>query len=403
MGIIPHKRSVIVSTGLLSLLCFFNSDSFGQLKWNSCGTLPEVGEAYFSIAYGNGRFVATGQLGTIVASPDSIDWFGRAADIPDILLWSVSFGNGIFLTAGSNKILTSPDGVSWTSQTVETGDYLIAATCGNGTSVAVGTRGTIFTSTNGKEWADRSPENEPADFYSICNGNGLFVAVNIDATDEQKSSFYFSTDGLLWSKTEKCTSTLWQVTFGNGLFVAVGDSGTVMTSPDGARWRRQLTGTSNRLISVAFGNNRFVAAGDGGTILRSPDGYAWTDCSPKVKSDFYSVTCGNDRFVAIGEGGAVYITSVETAIVDRMSGSVSSAIHTVKFNFGGTMVRFPLGNRFTGGDIDIGLFSIAGKRVFTTRLKRTEGEMKAPIAPGMYVLTLACGGKRMSMPVTVAR
>ncbi|MBN1307406.1 MAG: hypothetical protein JXA18_05790 [Chitinispirillaceae bacterium] len=403
MGIIPDKWSVIASVGLPLLVCLFNSNSFGQLKWSSGGFLPEAGEAYFSIAYGNGRYVATGQFGTIVASLDSIDWFDRAADIPEMLLWTVSFGNGIFLTAGSDKILTSSDGVSWTSQTVETGDYLLATAFGNGAYVAVGTRGTIVTSTNGKEWIDRSPENETADFYSICHGNNIFVAVNIDATNGYKSSFYYSTDGYSWSETEPFPSTLWQVSFGNGFFVAVGDSGTVMTSTDGVQWSLQSTGTSSRLMSVAFGSRRFVAAGEGGSILSSPDGHAWFDCSPGVDVEFQSVTFGSDRFVAIGESGAVYFASVTPAFVGRQAGNVSTDANTVKFNFGGTTVLFPPGNGFTEAIIDMELFSIAGKRVFAAHCPRSEGEMNVSIPTGMYVLTLACGGKRISMPVTVTR
>jgi hypothetical protein len=35
------------------------------------------------------------------------------------------------------------------------------------------------------------------------------------------------------------------VTYGNGLFVAVGDGGTILTSPDGVTWTAQTSGTSN--------------------------------------------------------------------------------------------------------------------------------------------------------------
>ena len=34
------------------------------------------------------------------------------------------------------------------------------------------------------------------------------------------------------------------------------------------------------LSSIAFGNNIFVAVGDNGTILTSPDGITWSDTSP---------------------------------------------------------------------------------------------------------------------------
>ena len=95
MGNIPRKRSKFIYSGFILLLGSFSMFIFGQSKWRECGPLPEEGEVYFSIAYGHSRYVATGQFGTIVVSPDSIGWFGRAADIPDMLLWSVAFENGM--------------------------------------------------------------------------------------------------------------------------------------------------------------------------------------------------------------------------------------------------------------------------------------------------------------------
>jgi hypothetical protein len=59
------------------------------------------------------------------------------------------------------------------------------------------------------------------------------------------------------------------VAYGNGLFVAVGGNGTILTSRDGVNWTEQ-TSRSNTLNSVTYGKGLFVAVGDGGTILTSP-------------------------------------------------------------------------------------------------------------------------------------
>jgi hypothetical protein len=60
------------------------------------------------------------------------------------------------------------------------------------------------------------------------------------------------------------------ITYGNGLFVAVGSDGTILTSPDGINWMARTSGTSNGLIGVAYGNGLFVAVGEDGAILTSP-------------------------------------------------------------------------------------------------------------------------------------
>ena len=62
-----------------------------------------------------------------------------------------------------------------------------------------------------------------------------------------------------------------------GLFVTVGESGTILTSPDGTTWTERTSGTSIFLIGVTYGNGLFVSVGDSGTILTSPDGTTWTE------------------------------------------------------------------------------------------------------------------------------
>jgi len=105
------------------------------------------------------------------------------------------------------------------------------------------------------------------DFRGVTYGDGLFVAVG------KRGAIFTSWDGVNWTKRDSKTRTdLWGVTYGNGLFVAVGILGTILTSPDGMSWMRQASGTSNSLYGVTYGNGRFVAVGDNGTItiLTSP-------------------------------------------------------------------------------------------------------------------------------------
>jgi photosystem II stability/assembly factor-like uncharacterized protein len=60
------------------------------------------------------------------------------------------------------------------------------------------------------------------------------------------------------------------VTYGNGLFVAVGDRGAILTSTDGVNWTRLTSPTRYSLSSVTCGNGLFVAVGEDGIILTSP-------------------------------------------------------------------------------------------------------------------------------------
>ena len=110
-------------------------------------------------------------------------------------------------------------------------------------------------------------------------------------------------------KSSNTTSSLNGVTFGNGLFVAVGDNGVIVTSPNGAVWTPRVSGTTDRLPAIAFGNGRFVATRANRDIpgLTSPDGINWTPVTitdsngaPTDTGAFEVIAFGGGRFMAAG-------------------------------------------------------------------------------------------------------
>jgi hypothetical protein len=110
-------------------------------------------------------------------------------------------------------------------------------------------------------------------------------------------------------KPSDVPSALNAVAFGAGLFVAVGDDGVILTSPDGEVWTRRVSGNIDRLAAIAFGNGRFVVArqNPAAPILTSPDGISWlpgavTDSNgtPIQNSAFGTVAFGGGRFMAAG-------------------------------------------------------------------------------------------------------
>ncbi|MDF2522711.1 MAG: multidomain protein with s-layer y region, glug motif, ig motif, i-set domain, pkd domain [Clostridiales bacterium] len=112
--------------------------------------------------------------------------------------------------------------------------------------------------------------------------------------------------------------TLKSVTFGNDIFVAVGDSGTIIWSNDGKDWNTVTNSpTVQNLSSVVYGANVFVAVGEGGTIIKSGDGKNWALVQPSGDLNsyngslkFYDVTYSS-KFIATGNWnyGGVFIYS----------------------------------------------------------------------------------------------
>jgi hypothetical protein len=93
-----------------------------------------------------------------------------------------------------------------------------------------------------------------------------------------------SADGESWTAQDSQTqANLFAIAYGEGHTVVVGygkDGAVVLTSTAGGVWQPralQAICPSCRLLrAVTFGNGRFIACGDRGTILSSPDAVVWT-------------------------------------------------------------------------------------------------------------------------------
>jgi hypothetical protein len=155
----------------------------------------------------------------------------------------------------------------------------------------------------GFTWTARSAA-EANQWRSVTYGNGLFVAVTNTGTNRVMTS----PDGVTWTARSATEANQWfSVTYGNGLFVAVSYDGTnrVMTSPDGVTWTARSATEANQWRSVTYGNGLFVAVSVDGTnrVMTSPDGMTWTARSATEANQWRSVTYGNGLFVAVSVDG----------------------------------------------------------------------------------------------------
>jgi Cep192 domain 4 len=112
-----------------------------------------------------------------------------------------------------------------------------------------------------------------------------------------------------------------RISYGNGIFVAVGEPGALYTSSDWETWTWRSSGTNQSLRDVSYGGGTFVAVGEGGTILSSPDGVIWTGCDSGTGYDLNGVSYGEGTFVAVGDGGAILTSSDGLTWSARDSGS----------------------------------------------------------------------------------
>jgi hypothetical protein len=181
---------------------------------------------------------------------------------------------------------------------VEPVRFLESVAYGNGTFVAVGDGLTILTSKDGANWINRSSE--------IANH---FVNINFTtetyAAGGDEITIALSDKSFAEAQKPSIPLGLRAVGYGGGVFVAVGDCGEILTSPNGEHWTSPISGISAALNGVAWDNSCFVVVGDGGKILTSPDGMTWTSKNSGTTENLFGVAYGNGLFTAVGNDGIV--------------------------------------------------------------------------------------------------
>jgi hypothetical protein len=160
------------------------------------------------------------------------------------------------------------------------------------------------------------------EFPTGAGSNGVAYGNNTYVT-AFSYRIYLSSDGNKWHRATGLPAIapkyIQTVTFGNGIFVAVGRDGLVLRSVDGENWTVQNAGTTQALADVGYFQGNFVAIGNNRSLLRSPDGITWTslsiDAGVGVATDnLSSITYGNGVYAISarnsgGGGGYVYYSS----------------------------------------------------------------------------------------------
>jgi hypothetical protein len=267
--------------------------------------------AWLSVAYGNGTFVAvgTGSGSKVKTSTDGINWTNPTYPVENT--WrSVTYGGGQFVAVAfsgtTQRVMTSPNGTDWTIQPVTNSVEWVSVAYGNGKYVAVGTGNQVMSSSNGIAWTlhTAAADNE---WRSVTYGNGLFVAVARTGAGDLVMT---SPDGETWTSHAAANANEWSsVTYGNGLFVAVANAGNnnrVMTSTNGTSWTSQTPAADLSWNSVTYGNGVFVAVASSGSnnrVMTSTNGIDWTSQVPADNITWNSVVYGDGVFVAVSSTG----------------------------------------------------------------------------------------------------
>ena len=234
------------------------------------------------------QFVAAGLGGTILTSPDGVAWTSRKSGPSSEALQGVaaSGARAVVTSASTGAVYTSPDGITWTENAAASPQALLDIVWSGSKFVAVGYGGTIVTSPDGLAWTLRAAPTMD-NLVAVIWAGGQFVAGGLNGT------ILTSPDSITWTaRVSPTTNEINGLAFNGSRLVGVVNTGEVVTSTDGITWAIQPSATSSRLIGVAWTGSLFVAVGDRGTIVTSPDGLAWTDHS--FGEAPFALIAGND-------------------------------------------------------------------------------------------------------------
>lgn len=371
-------------------LCAHAADPLDQWQWRN--PLPG-GNLLEAVGYGNGRFVAVGDGGTVLSSADATNWTSRYLGQiygvgADYWLASVTWGAGTWVAVGGGQppgggsfpvLLTSPDLATWTEQSAPSNSsfavsYLESVVYGGGQFAAIGSGGdpetlqpeaAILTSPDGVHWSHRDSGTIETFWTGTSYGNGTYLAAGggtLRSTDGVNWSphqpfsqsisglaygsgrfvalslgVYSSLDGLAWSESSPLLRNASRLAYGGGQFVAA-DGARIWTSPDTTNWTARGLATTGQVRGLGYGDGKFVAVGSG-TLSVSTNGSGWLNLASVVTTTLINgAAYGRGAFVAVGDQSTI-LRSVDGAKWTRIAaGSLSNPNLYAAAYGGGTLV-----------------------------------------------------------------
>lgn len=250
------------------------------INWEDCPLDSSKISFPKNLAYGNGKFIITGDANQLsntyyAISDNGIDWEYKV----------LNTGQNFSMTSNSCRFLNNRFVfiTGWYNYNIVTGirNYTIIQ---------------IYETVDGNtvtkhEYRYNGSDN--IDSMDISYSNGLYVMCG------ESGTILTSTNLNDWTKIQSpVKSKLVGITYGRDLFVITGANGIILTSQDGKNWEKQSTPTNSYLIRSRYGNGIFVAVGYNGIVLTSINGKDWEEePDPFNSGTIYGLVFANNYYV----------------------------------------------------------------------------------------------------------
>lgn len=283
------------------------------------------------VAYGDGVFVVVGTTGRIARSTNGIAWSKISSGTTQHLNRVAYAGDRFHAVGNAGVSLVSLNlGLSWQPDSIGATNPLEYAVSSTSNRLAVGVHEVWIKGQTGP-WSNQLARAiGPPDwtYYSCIGRPGFFLTAGRTGLQAE----WYATNGPpgFWlTPYDSVRHWLWDTTWLAGLYVAVGDFGTILTSGNGVDWTLELVPpavTNRTLLGVGGTTNLLLAVGEAGTVLRStasarsepgsvtsgsggPVGVIWTAIDPPTTHDLQGVgVLRNSLYVLTGDKGTVLVS-----------------------------------------------------------------------------------------------
>jgi hypothetical protein len=142
----------------------------------------------------------------------------------------------------------------------------------------------VYSEDDGVTWNTATTNPSTTHIFNVIFGEGIFVAAG------RSGGIFYSSNGKDWTAATKAAgsnfSNIYGLAYGEGRFILSTAEGRIGYSDNGTSgWKQVAAGTdtgqsqftsSQQIQGAAYGNDMFVVGGTGGKIAYSSDGITWT-------------------------------------------------------------------------------------------------------------------------------
>ena len=277
---------------------------------------------YRAAASGADKVIIVGDLGNVCHRDITVNEFetlvGDEAPWPITNIHDVVYEDSTFFAVGAYGFaLKSEDGEIWDEVPILGADTIFCVCRSSTTWIALaGRKAWRSTDVLGPWTSLNAGQYATSTLKAVHHHSGVIVAVGNDLSDGEIA---VSDDhGATWSHAN-VDNFLNGVTYGESLWIAVGDDGSIYTcsDPTSEAWSLRTSGVTSDLHDVGHDGTDFLAIGlDGTNIICQDAGLTWEE-RDSVMADLYGLCLidGTETFQICGENYAGVSQAVSRIII----------------------------------------------------------------------------------------